>query len=139
MNILSEYSLQELRRGEAHSCLRCGHCCKNQVTIFTRNEWDNIAQRLGTDRTTLALRERAIPFPTVKPTEYRLLTSPQCPFLVDGLCGVYDIRPQTCRDYPFGKAIRYAENGETCTVDSRCPVVAKWMRLINYEKNNGEK
>ena len=113
------------------TCIRCTQCCKNQVLVFTRSEWDNIAQHLNTDRTTLALLERAVPIPTANPTEYRLVTSPQCPFLKDGLCEVYDIRPQICSDYPFGKAIRNIDTEQV--IDARCPMVAKWMRLIDYE------
>jgi len=131
---MSEYTYQQLLRGVETPCIRCTQCCKNQVVTFTRSEWDTIAQRLGTDRTTLALRERAVPLPTENPTEYRLVTSPKCPFLTDGLCSVYDIRPQICREYPFGKAMR--DYGDKPTkLDKRCPVVAKWMRLIQYEKN----
>lgn len=77
-------------------CLRCANCCKTTGPLFTDKDVDRIAKHLR-----------------LKPSEFMeqylrtdeegdyVLQSVPCPFLgEDNYCGIYEVRPKACREYP---------------------------------------
>jgi Fe-S-cluster containining protein len=78
-------------------CTRCANCCRTLRPDLTDADIDRIALHLGQPR------EEFINTFLIWDDEdrcYRTKTAP-CPLLsVDGRCTVYDVRPETCRDYP---------------------------------------
>ena len=53
-----------------------------------------------------------------------------CPFLKNGLCSIYTIRPQICRAYPF-----YLDLASGLNVDVLCPGIGKgWTEIKAIRK-----
>lgn len=98
MNARIPLKLQEVLRtadeifayaGQYAACARgCGHCCHVHVPIADF-EAQYIADRIGTKSVAL---QRSIP-------HHRMEYSGQtpCPFLNNGECSIYEVRPLTCR------------------------------------------
>jgi len=73
----------------------CDHCCRHlhAEPALTEAEWQRIEAVVGTEQ----VRQRLVDF-----------AGPPyaCPFLDDGACSIYDVRPVACRTYGF-----YVERG----------------------------
>lgn len=78
-------------------CFRCGQCCREQRFMFTQEE-----AKLIENTTAIKLSGEEI-----RPNRFKMETS--CPFLVNNLCSIYEIRPCQCRIYHCG---RLQPNGE---------------------------
>lgn len=93
------------------SCERCGQCCRAfgitlSITDMNREPrlWDVAVpiQQVGNPRTRVFMAEYNHPWVIGK--DHR---NGPCPFLTArNECGIYETRPQICRDYP--------ENGGRC-------------------------
>ncbi len=77
-------------------CLKCANCCKTTGPLFNARDVQRIAKHLK-----------------MRPSEFTesylrldeegdyVLKSVPCPFLgADNLCGIYEVRPKACREYP---------------------------------------
>ncbi len=81
---------------ESIDCLKCANCCKTTSPIFRDVDVKRIAKKMR--------------MPIIKfEQEYLrkdndddlVLQSTPCPFLYeDNSCGIYEVRPQACREYP---------------------------------------
>ena len=86
---------EEVRRGAGLACLAgCSHCCVGQSVLATPLEvegmaWYATARVQGAER--VALKRRLLRPPTPGP--------PLCPFLIEGRCAVYPVRPFPCREF----------------------------------------
>jgi hypothetical protein len=79
----------------------CGHCCQVPVSAFpfeifpiahhVRTSWS------GRERRALMRRLRAYRTAVTKPQ--RGAKHPWCPFLKEGSCSIYDVRPTICRTH----------------------------------------
>lgn len=98
-------------------CTRCANCCKTMQPGFTDEDIARIAGHLG-------VTQEEFVSAYLEADEWGDLqtrTAP-CPFLDgDGRCGIYEVRPQACREFPHtdkeGFATRthqHAENTLTC-------------------------
>ena len=79
-------------------CTRCANCCRRLRPVFTDDDIDRIAHHL--ERT----REQFVAaFLEWDEEEHRHRTnSTPCPLLgEDNQCTVYDVRPETCKEYPY--------------------------------------
>lgn len=72
-------------------CFRCTECCRTFAIKVTKQEIEYIKRKTG------------IKLNTKKISPHRYETIPPCPFLKDGSCSIYDIRPCQCRLYHCGR------------------------------------
>lgn len=81
----------------AIDCTRCANCCKTMKPGLIEADIRRIAKHLGLSRT--AFVETYL---EGDPEDggYRTRSLP-CPFLGDdGRCGIYEVRPKACREFP---------------------------------------
>ncbi len=100
-------------------CTRCASCCKTMTVGLNDQDIERIAGRQEMTR-----EEFIAAFLTVDPDNLRqfLIKTTPCPFLgEDDRCTIYDVRPESCRDFPHtdkeGFACRthlHASNTLTC-------------------------
>jgi len=129
-------------------CLRCGRCCT-----------DLLAEDRGVLRGLTLLPEETASFPgsMVKPAvgigrrphergftviAYQL-TEETCPHLKGNLCGIYEERPSSCRQFPF--SLRRGPDGEEQVgLDLNCPALqgilgVNWPSLRFEERAHAER
>lgn len=84
-------------------CIRCGLCCKTYPIDVVRNDIIKWEEKGRKD----ILKE--VSFINNYPKKgyggfyiERTLRKPKqpCPFLIDNLCSIYDVRPMVCSDFP---------------------------------------
>ncbi|MEO1417908.1 MAG: YkgJ family cysteine cluster protein [Bacteroidota bacterium] len=81
---------------EEVDCLACANCCKTISPVFTDRDIDRIAHHLRMKPSDFVEQYLHID----EEEDYVLNTAP-CPFLgADNYCGIYDVRPKACREYP---------------------------------------
>ncbi|MEX2187260.1 MAG: YkgJ family cysteine cluster protein [Pirellulales bacterium] len=89
-------------------CTRCANCCKALDTTFSREDIGRIAAHLEIperefiDRYLESADEQMSGEPPREgePRSYKARVRP-CPFLgEDDRCTIYEVRPDTCREYP---------------------------------------
>jgi Fe-S-cluster containining protein len=108
-----------------HCPLPCGDCCKFGLEAITYEDAKRIID--GTGMTwkefagicTLLQHEG-------KDLTYAIKGAP-CPFLKDGLCSIYEFRPQVCRDYPIVRPT-FVKGSPRLTVSTRCNAGANMGR-----------
>jgi Fe-S-cluster containining protein len=137
-----------MSREYVFDCLRCGRCCT-----------DLLAEDRGVLRGLTLLPEEVTAFPEsmVKPAvgigsrpregsfeviAYQL-TEETCPHLSGGLCGIYEVRPASCRQFPFSLR-RGAEGEEELGLDLNCPALKEllggdFLRLRFEERPHAER
>ena len=97
--------MQELHTDEFNrtDCLQCANCCKTTGPLFTDNDIGRISRHLWMKpavfmETYLRLDEDG---------DYVLKELP-CPFLgSDNYCGIYEVRPRACWEYPHTDRRRF--------------------------------
>ncbi|MBS7246685.1 MAG: YkgJ family cysteine cluster protein [Candidatus Jordarchaeales archaeon] len=90
-------------------CSRCAKCCRDTEMLLSKKDIERLESR-GFRR-----EEFAVNLPGGL---YRLRNvNGACYFLKDGLCSVYNDRPEGCRYYP----IVLSEDGRKCIRDDFCP------------------
>jgi Fe-S-cluster containining protein len=81
------------RRGVVIACTRgCDSCCRNQQILVTNLELSGITWYVM-EKLDPALRQQ------VRVQLHNSKGTRGCPFLVDGACSVYPVRPLTCRQF----------------------------------------
>ncbi len=101
-------------------CLQCANCCKTTGPLFTNKDIDRIAKYLRLRPAQFAERHLR----QDEDGDMVLQVLP-CPFLgPDNRCGIYDVRPKACREYPHTdrRNIREIQN-LTLKNASICPAV----------------
>ena len=79
-----------------YDCTRCANCCKTTPPLLTRTDADRIARHLRMRPTEFSER-----YLRTDADGDSVMAATPCPFLgTDNLCGIYDVRPAACRDYP---------------------------------------
>jgi hypothetical protein len=78
------------------NCRRCGKCCRNSkpIGVQDREVWQ-IARFLKVP----SVVAREIYF--ARGSDRQIVMKDPCPFLTDEGCRIYDVRPRTCRNFPF--------------------------------------
>lgn len=108
-------------------CLTCANCCKTTSPIFYERDV-----------------ERAASFLKIRPAEFvekylrmdedrdYVLTSSPCPFLeADNRCGIYEHRPNACREYPHTKRKRFHQVLDLALKNTLiCPAVQEIMEKL---------
>ncbi|MEL6131883.1 MAG: YkgJ family cysteine cluster protein [Bacteroidota bacterium] len=81
---------------EEIDCLSCANCCKTISPVFTDRDIERIAHHLRMKPADFVEQYLHID----EEEDYVLNVAP-CPFLgADNYCGIYDVRPKACREYP---------------------------------------
>lgn len=76
-------------------CTDCANCCKKLAPALSLEETKRIARYLK-----LTYRKFENKYIERKTPQGILLKGPECPFLCENKCSVYDYRPEACRSYP---------------------------------------
>lgn len=77
-------------------CLKCANCCKTTGPLFTTKDVERIAKHLRMKPGQFVENYLYID----EDNDYVLQDLP-CPFLDDdNYCGIYEVRPKACREYP---------------------------------------
>jgi len=105
------------RTFESIDCTQCGNCCRTLEPEFKKQDILRISEYLGLSQTEFIRRYLRMG----QEKDYTVQSLP-CPFLGDdNLCTIYEVRPKSCRDYPFTdkkqfakRAEQHAENTLTC-------------------------
>lgn len=83
---------------EIVDCTRCANCCRTMRPVFTEEDITRIAQHRG-----MAKKDFIAAYLEWDDEEqcHRTKAAP-CPFLgSDGKCTIYDVRPETCKEFPY--------------------------------------
>lgn len=104
-----DYTMQELHEEEFErtNCLECANCCKTTGPLFTKADIERIAKYFRVKpqkfiETYLRLDEE---------NDYVLQQLP-CAFLgADNYCGIYDVRPKACREFPHTDRKKFQQIG----------------------------
>jgi Fe-S-cluster containining protein len=79
-------------------CTRCANCCRTLSPFLTDEDIDRIADHLSLTKADFITKYLEW---DEEEQQYRTRTTP-CPLLgADNKCTVYDVRPETCREYPY--------------------------------------
>lgn len=90
-------------------CSKCAKCCHDTQMLLSMRDIERLERR-GFKR-----EEFAVKLPS---GVYQLRNvNGACFFLKDGLCSVYEDRPEGCRYYP----VVLSEDGKKCIRDELCP------------------
>ncbi|SDM78461.1 YkgJ family cysteine cluster protein [Kriegella aquimaris] len=93
-----DYVMQELHENEFErtDCLKCGNCCKTTGPLFTRADIERISKYLRL-KPQLFIEK----FLRIDEDRDYVLQELPCPFLDnENYCGIYDVRPKACREFP---------------------------------------
>ncbi|MFN7938426.1 MAG: YkgJ family cysteine cluster protein [Bryobacteraceae bacterium] len=95
-----ERRLRKLAEGveNAIDCRECANCCRVATVKLREREVDKLAKFIGVTR-----RQFLRDYCTQSEEEGLILKRTEesgCVFLEGNLCGVYDVRPMTCEDFP---------------------------------------
>ena len=90
--------MQELHEAEFSrtDCLNCANCCKTTGPLFTNKDIERIAKHFRMKPQQFIEQYLRID----EDNDYVLQQLP-CPFLgADNYCGIYDVRPKACAEFP---------------------------------------
>ncbi|MGB0391936.1 MAG: YkgJ family cysteine cluster protein [Salibacteraceae bacterium] len=106
---------------EKIDCLECANCCKTTSPILTERDTQRIAKHLRMKAGEFSQKYLYLD----EDQEYTLKTTP-CPFLGDdNYCGIYDVRPRACAEYPHTDQVNQIGILQlTQTNATICPAVA---------------
>ena len=117
-------------------CTECAHCCKTAQVEVSTKDITRLAAHLGISAKEFAKRytrtdgDNAVIFKTVP-----------CVFLgEDNLCTVYEVRPDSCRDYPLLHKPNFRSRSLFMLESNAvCPIIFNvWQRLkARYGKRTG--
>lgn len=88
---MEQVSVRDLYTGRG-SCYGCGECCGRFIPL---SAFDVERLRSFAERNEVATE----PMATIDGDSMTIRINLNCPFLVDGLCSVYEARPEICREY----------------------------------------
>jgi len=99
-------------------CRSCANCCRTRQPVFSRVEVQRIAAYLG-----LTMEEVRTRYLTSDAETGKYITQAlPCPFLDGNLCGIYEVRPAVCANYPHlhrnfrSRLWQAIDNAETCPI-----------------------
>ena len=83
-------------------CLDCANCCKTTGPLWTYRDRARVSKHLGMKTATFEAQYLRVD----EDKDWVLQTLP-CPFLGDDNdCGIYDVRPKACREYPHTDRVK---------------------------------
>lgn len=102
------------------NCLECANCCKTHSPLFLQKDIERIAAYLK-----LTSSEFVAKYLILDEDGDWVFHSSPCPFLaVDNKCGIYEIRPNACREYPHTNRKKIYQIAEITMKNAEiCPAV----------------
>ena len=114
----------KLKNGIRFSCQGCGNCClgrgEYQYVYLTDGEYKRVLKHLGVSEK--YFRSRYIG--TEDGDTFLKFRHSACPFLKQGRCRIYRVRPLQCRTWPFWPENMSRKVWET-EVKADCPGIGK--------------
>jgi Fe-S-cluster containining protein len=115
------------------NCTSCANCCRVATTQISDRDAERLARHLRVD-----LRDFFATFTTETADEGRILRRNQdgCVFLADGMCSVYEARPQTCELFPHlvkGNGSLVSRMWHMADRAVYCPIVFNTLELFKAE------
>jgi len=114
-------------------CLRCANCCKTTGPLFTDKDIVRIAKHLR-------MRPAAFVDKYLRIDEEgdHVLQSVPCPFLGDdNYCGIYEVRPKACREFPHTDRRNMQEILDLTQKNlAVCPAVGEIIEKVQKQFNN---
>lgn len=108
-------------------CLQCANCCKTTGPLFTDKDVVRIAKHLR-------LKPQAFidQYLRVDEDSDFVLQKVPCPFLgADNYCGIYDVRPKACREYPHTDRVKQSQLFSLHLKNTEvCPAVFEMVEKI---------
>ncbi len=103
-------------------CLKCANCCKTTGPLFTDRDVARVSKHLG-----MKDHEFEKKYLRIDEDQDYVLQSVPCPFLGDdNYCGIYDVRPKACAEYPHTDQVNQIGILSLTQANSQiCPGVAK--------------
>ena len=113
-------------------CTTCGHCCRTLQIVVDNKDIARLAAHLGA-----SVKDFTRRYVAADADKTKYFNTAPCPFLgADNKCGVYEHRPQACRDYPYlyephfrARTLSMIENAASCPI-----VFNVWDRLKQHYK-----
>lgn len=129
-------------------CTQCGKCCARPGYIeVLPEEADALADRYRKGASPQDLEgELWLWDPESVAWTITVPEGGHCPFLVDGLCSVHDVKPLQCRTYPFwpeivGRAKTWKEEARYCegiSDDGDLYTPSRIAQLLDEERSTNE-
>lgn len=101
----------------------CAECCKNSIVVLSPYEIYRICKSINTSFAEF-LEKHALLFFDEKLNNFlsvKLRTTPECTFLDNTMCTVYENRPLACRLYPVGHNWTKTDDFFFFAGDNGCP------------------
>jgi uncharacterized protein len=112
-------------------CTKCANCCKTTTTGVNQKDVERISSHLN-----LTEDEFKTKYLTKDESGDMLINQTPCPFLgEDDKCTIYEVRPQSCEEYPhtdkkeFAKR-RFMHSDNTLTCPAVYHIVERMKRII---------
>jgi len=119
---------------EELDCLDCANCCKNLPAAVNNADIQRIAKHLNINQSDF--RRKYL----VKDEDGDWVTqSKPCPFLnlQDNRCKIYEVRPQSCKDYPITGNDLFVNNKNLHLTNSiHCPAVFEMIHRMHAALDN---
>lgn len=114
---------------ERVDCTRCANCCRTLRPVFTEEDIDRIAAHRATTREDFIATYLEW---NKEENRHQVKTNP-CPLLGnDNKCTVYDVRPVTCKSYPYTDKPNFSASTMTRAMDALvCPAA---FRIVEEMK-----
>ena len=108
-------------------CLECANCCKTTGSLFTSKDVERIAKHLRMKPGQFVEEYLFVD----EDNDYVLQQLP-CPFLAaDNYCGIYEVRPKACREYPHTDRKKMVQIMELTHKNTLvCPAVFEMLERI---------
>ena len=115
-----DYTMQELHTEEFRKtdCLECANCCRTTGPLFTRADIERISKHFRCKP-----QEFIEEYLRVDEDNDYVLKQVPCAFLGDdNYCGIYEVRPKACREYPHTDRKKFHQLGNLSIANtSICP------------------
>ena len=114
-------------------CLDCANCCKTVGPLFNAKDITRISKHFKLSQGDFTEKYLKID----EDNDYVLKSLP-CPFLgEDNYCGIYDIRPKGCKDYPLTDLKNQKKLFKLHLENSKhCPAVNEVFNHVSDQVNN---
>ncbi|MBT3364843.1 MAG: YkgJ family cysteine cluster protein [Schleiferiaceae bacterium] len=101
-------------------CLTCANCCKTTGPLWTKKDRERVAKHLK-----MQTAQFEATYLRIDEDQDWVLQHLPCPFLGgDNRCGIYDVRPKACREYPHSDRVKQHQllslHAKNCSI---CPAI----------------